>query len=111
MISFSKYYNLSAEDVECIEATTVESADFPYRLTVHLKSGKQHSVSYKDSKSRDTAKLEMVRQVECQKRQESEKVLSMLYTIKYAVERIDRRELRIWRQLRDLLGIRVEEDN
>ena len=61
-------------------------------------------------KARGTAKAELVRQVEYQKRQESEKLLSMLYNIKYSVERIDKRELRIWRQLRDLLGIRVEEE-
>lgn len=111
MIAFSRYYNFSAEDVEYIEATDGDiNKDYPYRLTVHTKSGQAFSVNYKDSNSRDTDKIEMVRQVERQKRQESEQLLSMLYTIKYAVERIDKRELRIWRQLRDLLGIRVEED-
>lgn len=110
MIAFSRYYNFSAEEVECIEATDSDSnKDYPYRLTVHTKSGQAFSVNYKDSKSRDTDKAELVRQIDFQKRQESEKVLPMLYSIKYTVERIDRRELRIWRQLRDLLGIRVEE--
>lgn len=111
MIAFSQYYNFSAEDVECIEVTTVESADFPYRLVVHLKSGKQLSVSYKDSKSRDNAKLEMVRQVERQRRSDLEQIFSLFHSLRYTVERIDKRELRIWRQLRDLLGIRVEEDS
>lgn len=99
MIALSTYFNFSAEDVEYIEATTDNGKDFPHRLTVHTKSGQAFSVSYKDAKSRDTAKAEIVRQVDYQKRQESEKVLSMLYTIKYTVERIDRRGLRIWRQL------------
>lgn len=110
MIAFGKYFNFSAEDVEYIQATDFKGTDFPYRLTVHTKSGQDLAVSYKDSKSRDTAKAEIVRQVDYQKRQESERLMSMLYTLKYTVERIDRRELRIWRQLRDLLGIRVEEE-
>lgn len=112
MIAFSRYYNFSAEDVECVESTDRDSnEDYPYRLTVHTKSGRSFSVNYKNSESRDTDKAEIVRQVDYQKRQESEKIVSMLYSLKYTVERIDRRELRIWRQLRDLLGIRVEEDS
>ena len=103
MIALSTYYNFSAENVEYIESTNSDNnEDYPYRLVVHFKSGRHCSVNYKDSKSRDIAKAEMIRQVEYEKRQESEKVISMLYTIKYAVERIDRRGLRIWRQLRDL---------
>lgn len=110
MIAFSTYYNFLAEDVEYIETTNGNEKDFPYRLTVHTKSGQAFSVSYKDSKSRDNTKAELVRQVEYQRRHESEKVLSLLFSIKDTVERIDKRELRIWRQLRDLLGNRVAEE-
>lgn len=110
MIAFDEYYNISAEDVEYISVTDFKNTDFPYRLTVHTKSGQDLTVNYKDAKTRDNIRADMVQQVEIQKRQESEKVISTLYSIKNAVKRIDRRELKIWRQLQDLLGIRVEED-
>lgn len=110
MIAFSTYYHFSAEDVESIEETSGEHEDYPYKLTVYLRSGKLYSVSYKYCESRDKARDEIVRQVECQKRADSEKILNSLYLIRSELSRIDRRELRIWRQLRDLLEVRVEEN-
>lgn len=82
MIAWSKYFHFNAEDVEYIEAIDSTSGEYPYRLTVHLKSGNAPSVSYQDSKSRDTARN----------------------------ERIERRQLRIWRQLKALLGISMENE-
>lgn len=110
MIALSKYYHFSAEDVEYIEATTVESNAFPHRLTVRFKSGKECTVNYKEAEARDSARDELVRQIDREKRAESEKIQTLLWNIRYTTERIDKRELRIWRQLRDLLGISVEED-
>lgn len=111
MINFNKYYSFFAEDVECIEAADSAAAtDFPYRLTVHLKSGKFCTVNYADSKSRDSIQNELVRQIDYQKQRGNEEILSMLYIIKNAVEKADRRSLRIWRQLRDLLSVRVEDE-
>lgn len=110
MISFSKYYHFTAEDVEFIEAVDNTVGDYPYKLIVHFKSGKSCSVNYNDSKSRDTVRNNMVRQIECEKRTDTEKTLNMLALLNYAVERIDKRQLRIWRQLKALLGVPVEEE-
>lgn len=109
MIALSKYYNFSAEEVEYIEVSD-SNKDYPYRLTVHFKSGQACSVNYTDSQSRENARAEIVRRVEYQKRADTEKIQNSLYLIRSELSRIDKRELRIWRQLRDLLGLRVEED-
>ncbi len=104
MIALSKFFNINAEDVEYIEATNSTSGDHPYHLTVHLKSANVLSVSYRDSKSRDSARNELVRLVD-QARREDEDIEKILSTVK----RIDRRQLRIWRQIKSLLGISMEE--
>ena len=105
MIAWSKYFHFNAEDVEYIEAT-----EYPYRLTVHLKSGNAPSVSYQDSKSRDTARNELVRLVDRVRREDTEKILNQLTLLNYSNERIERRQLRIWRQLKALLGISMEDE-
>lgn len=46
MVTLNKYYHFSANEIEYVEVSTV-SGDFPYKITVHLKSGAQVSVSYK----------------------------------------------------------------
>lgn len=91
MIEFGAYYNFAAEEVECIESATKSGKDFPYRLTVHTKSGRAFSVSYKEAKSRDAARTEMVRRIDSQKRAENEKLVSTLYLLRNDVERIDKR--------------------
>lgn len=110
MIAWSKFYNFNAEDVEYIEAIDSTSGDYPYRLTVHLKSGNAISVSYKDSKSRDFARNELVKLVDRAKSEDIEKILSQLTILNYSNERIERRQLRIWRQLKALLGISMEDE-
>lgn len=110
MIAWSKYFHFNAEDVEYIEAIDSTSGEYPYRLTVHLKSGNAPSVSYKDSKSRDTARNELVRLVDRVRHEDTEKILNQLTLLKYSNERIERRQLRIWRQLKALLGISMEDE-
>ena len=111
MIAFSKYYYFSSEDVEYIECANNSAGDYPYRLTIHFKSGTSCSVNYADPKSRETARNNMVREIEYERRADVEKTHNMLTILKNTVERIDRRQLRIWKQLRDLLGLKIEEGN
>lgn len=109
MIAWSKYFHFNAEDVEYIEAIDSTSGEYPYRLTVHLKSGNAPSVSYQDSKSRDTARNEMVRLIDQVRHEDTEKILNQLTLLNYSIRTIDRRQLRIWRQLKVLLGVTVDE--
>lgn len=69
---------------------------------------KAPSVSYQDSKSRDTARNELVRLVDRVRREDTEKILNQLTLLNYSNERIERRQLRIWRQLKALLGLSME---
>lgn len=109
MIAWGNYFHFNAEDVKYIEAIDSTSGEYPYRLTVHLKSGNAPSVYYKDSKSRDTARNELVRLVDRVRHEDTEKILNQLTLLNYSNERIERRQLRIWRHLRDLLNLKIEE--
>lgn len=110
MIAWSKYYNFAAEDVSYLESGTDTGSDYPYRLTVHFKNGKAISVSYQDAKSRDSARADMVRQIERVRREDTEFIMNQLTLLNYAYERIEKRQLRIWRQLKALLGISMEDE-
>ena len=109
MINFDNYYRIAEEEIELIEAMNQQSIDYPYVLTVQLKSGKRCSISYKDSKSRDSVRDNIVKQVETEKRAYAEKIVNRLNIIDHAINRIEKRQLRIWRQLKALLGVSVDE--
>lgn len=111
MIVWSEYYRFSAEDVEALGVDDKTSGTHPYTLTVYLKSGKSFSVSYMDKQSRRSAMLDLSRQIDSEKRRDAEKIYNALYILRDTVNRIDKRQLRIWRQLRDLLGLNLEEEN
>lgn len=110
MIIWSDYYRLSAEEVEAIG--TSESADrtHPYILTVYLKSGNKFSVSYIDKKSRQAAMTDLSRQIDSEKRRDAERIQNALFLLQDCANRIDKRQLRIWRQLHNLMGLQTEED-
>lgn len=110
MIAWSKYFNFNAEDVEHIEATDLTTGDYRFKLSVHFKSGNQISVNYLDAKSRDSARVSLVGQIDRARREDVEKLLNQLTLLNYSNERIERRQLRIWRQLKALLGISMEEE-
>ena len=111
MVVWSDYYRFSAEDVEALGVDDKTSGTHPYTLTVYLKSGRNFSVSYMDKQSRRAAMLDLSRQIDSERRRDAEKIHNALYILRDSVNRIDKRQLRIWRQLRDLLGINVEEEN
>lgn len=113
MISLSKYYHFKAEEVEYVEVAKSEEATYPYRLSVHLKSGNIASVNYQNETDRNRARDELVRGIDRERREDDEKIsnaLRLLQNISSTIGTIDRRQLRIWRQLRDLLGLKIEED-
>lgn len=111
MIVWSKYYRFPAEEVSCVEATSNNGeTKFPYKLTVYLKSGTSFAVSYADEKSRSKDMDSIVRQVDIARRNDYEKLYNQIYLLRDTISRIDKRQLRIWRQLRDLLGVKPMEE-
>lgn len=111
MIVLSKYYRFPGEEVSCVEASSNDNnTKFPYRLTVHLKSGKSYSVSYTDENSRDKEMDSIVRQVEIARRRDYEQLYYQVYLLRDTLSRVDKRQLKIWRQLRDLLGVKPMEE-
>ena len=111
MIAFSNFYNFPAEEVEYLQVSENTTGDYRFVLTVCLKSGNKCTVSYGDSRSRDAAKCDLLRQIEKEKQADAEKIISTLTLLRYTIERIDKRQLRIWRQLKALLGVKTEGDD
>lgn len=109
MVTLNKYYHFSANEIEYVEFSTV-SGDFPYKITVHLKSGAQVSVSYKTENNRDSDRYNLVKQIECEQKRDFERLWNEIYLLKSDVTTLNHRQLRIWRQLRDLLKVKVEEN-
>lgn len=110
MVVWSDYYRFSAEDVEAIGTTDNSSGTHPYVLTVYTKIGNKFSVSYADKQSRKATMVDLSRQIDSEKRRDAEKIHNALFIVQDSIKRIDKRQIRIWRQLRDLLGAKVDEE-
>lgn len=109
MIVWSEYYRFSAEEVEAIGTSDSGIGSHPYMMTVYFKSGNKLSINYADMNSRKEAMIKLVSQIDREKRQDTEKIHHALYLLQDATNRIDKRQLRIWQQLKKLLGVKVEE--
>ena len=109
MICFGSYYHFSGEDVEYISLTNV-GGEYPYKLMVFLRSGRCFSVSYKIPKDAEKERDRLVHSVDTERNAQSQRVLSKLQLLDYSMRTIDRRQLRIWRQLKALLGVTVDEE-
>ena len=108
MVEFDTYYSFAADQVECISSEN-GSDTHPYALSVYLKSGRKLTVNYKTQKDRDNAKRIMVNRIESELRRDREQIFNRLYLIDDTVKRIDKRQLRIWRQLKALLHLTEKE--
>lgn len=109
MVTLSKYYHFSANEIEYIESSTV-SGGYPYRIIVRLKSGAQVSVGYRTEDDRKFDRDNLVRQIEFEQKRDFERLWNEMHLLKCDVKALNHRQLRIWRQLRDLLKIKVEEN-
>lgn len=111
MIDFEGYYHFAPEQVESIDTETRQGeSSYPYTLAVYLKSGRKLAVNYPTKKARDNAREVLCRRVETALRQDADRFYSRLYLVEDAVKRIDKRQLRIWRQLKALLQLATNED-
>ena len=108
MVTWSEYYRFSAEEVEAIGTTDIGSGTHPFMLTVYFKSGNKLSISYENEKHRKAALIDLARQVDAEKRRDAEKIHIALSILQGGVNRMEKRQLRIWRQLKELLGLKVD---
>ncbi len=109
MISLGKYYHFMAKDVEYVEALKVNSVPYSYKLTVCFRSGRELSIAYTKEEDCKAEHARVIRQIEMEQRREKDEIMSSLSILRMVVNRIDSRQLRIWRQLEKLLKIQVEE--
>lgn len=109
MIDFEGYYTIAAEQVEYIAATDRGTGDCPYSLDVHLLSGRTLSVSYRTTIARTAGRNKLERQIEAERRRDSDQIIARLSLIRDGVERVDKRQFRIWKQLKELLKLPPDE--
>lgn len=111
MIDFGNFYHFAPEQVECLE---VENAwgqtKEKYALWVHMKSGKKFGISYTTQQARDEAHRSLAHRINAALRQDADRFHTRLYLVEDTVKRIDKRQLKIWRQLKALLQLTANED-
>ena len=83
--------------------------DAQYGLFLGLSGGKELGVWYRTEEARKAAYTKLARQVEIGKRQDREDILYRLRLIEACINKTDKRTLRIWKQLQQLLHLESEE--
>lgn len=109
MIEFGSDSAIAESEIVCIRAEQSGREDYPYRLVARIKNGQEYGVDYKEKKDRDTERRRVVAEIELKNRKSKEATEVKLLQPKNGIERLERRPKRIWRQLKDLLGVKVEE--
>lgn len=108
MIDFEGYYLVPPDQVAYIE-TRRGGGDAQYGLFLGLTSGKELGVWYRTEEARKAAYAKLAQQTERGKRQDTENILYRLRLIEDCINRTDKRTLRIWKQLKQLLHLESEE--
>ena len=102
------YYLVPPDQVAYIE-TRRGGGDAQYGLFLGLSSGKELGVWYRTEEARKAAYTKLARQVEIGKRQDAENILYRLRLIETCINKTDKRTMRIWKQLQQLLHLESEE--
>lgn len=108
MIDFEGYYLVPPDQVAYIE-TRRGGGDAQYGLFLGLSGGKELGVWYRTEEARKAAYTKLARQVEIGKRRDREDILYRLRLIEACINKTDKRTLRIWKQLQQLLHLESEE--
>lgn len=108
MIDFEGYYLVPPDQVAYIE-TRRGGGDAQYGLFLGLSGGKELGVWYRTEEARKAAYTKLARQVEIGKRQDREDILYRLRLIEACINKTDKRTLRIWKQLQQLLHLESED--
>lgn len=111
LIPIGRYYYVIASEVVCIERESLpaQSDPYPYMLTVCLSNGKNLSIKYKIEKERDAEVEKIARLINFALNRNEEKILCEMVNLKGAIKTIDKRQLKIWSQLKRLLNIEGEQ--
>ena len=110
MIDFEGYYLVPPDQVAYIE-TRRGGGDAQYGLFLGLSGGKELGVWYRTEEARKAAYTKLARQVEIGKRQDREDILYRLRLIEACINKTDKRTLRIWKQLQQLLHLEARRRN
>ena len=105
MLEFNGQF-FASEQVDMSESSANDGTkEFPFALSICLRSGSRYTVIYQDEKARARAAERLARCIDNEKKDTLEKVFWKLRELEYGVNRVDKRQLRIWRQLKKLLSI------
>lgn len=112
MIKFGNYYYIQENDIVAIElGKNVDSKDYPFRLVVRTRNDYRYTLSYRTEDAASHAAADMARQVECATRdRDMEQIFNKLWMMKSDLSKLDKRQLKIWRQLKELLGLKDKEE-
>lgn len=102
MVNFAGYHYIAATEIAVVSSKTDKETVYPYGISVILKSGKELIVNWKQQNDRDEEYRNLLLQIDRELRQDYEKIYNQLYLLRDSVSRVDKRQLRIWKQLRDL---------
>lgn len=105
MIEFNGNY-FAASEVECITKYKSGNTEYPFGLRVTFKSGRNLGVDYQSETQRNRDATILQGKVGSELNSVYERIWNRLYLIDDSVKRIDKRQLRIWRQLKALLGLK-----
>lgn len=112
MIDFAQRYYIQESDIVAIErGYDPNRGAYPFTLSVHTRNGLNYDLGYKLQDARDKAAADMVRKVECATRdRDMEQIYNKLWLMQSDLSKLDKRQLKIWRQLKELLGLKDKED-
>ena len=103
MIEFNGNF-IAAEEISFIEAAESTNPQYPYKLTVWMRSGKSLAVVYRDKGARDQQRGRLALQIDRERHAHEEKQELYLYRIEEVVRRMDKRQLKIWKMVNELLA-------
>lgn len=109
MVQLDGYYCFDATEIAYVRKVTISGVDHPYRLYVGVKGGQEYGVNYATEKMRNDAYTRFVSSIERERREPIERLRWELGLIQSTLKTIDKRQMKIWRQLRNLLDVKVEE--
>lgn len=111
MVDFGGDYSIVADQIESIYTSEGLDEEYPYNLRVRMKSGQEHGYKYKTKEARSSAKRRLINAVECELRRRDADISNRLFFIDDKLKRMDGRQLRIWRLLKELVQGKVGADD
>ena len=109
MVRFDKYYYFDANEIAYVRKKNELSEKYLYQIFVGMKNGKEYGVSYLNEKDRDDEHCRLIYDIERERRQPTENLRWKLDVINRTLDTMDKRQKRIWRQLKDLLNLKEDE--